>query len=63
MAAAEAAKTTAEQFTTASNVAFKEGVEITARQLDGVKLLVELGLHYLREADLVAGPTVEEANA
>jgi DNA repair exonuclease SbcCD nuclease subunit len=25
--------------------------------------LVELGLHYLREADLVAGPTVEEANA
>ena len=25
--------------------------------------LVELGLHYLREADLVAGPTVEEATA
>jgi DNA repair exonuclease SbcCD nuclease subunit len=25
--------------------------------------LVELGLHYLREADLVAGPTVEEASA
>jgi hypothetical protein len=25
--------------------------------------LVELGLHYLREADLVAGPTPEEASA
>jgi hypothetical protein len=25
--------------------------------------LVELGLHYLREADLLAGPSVEEATA
>jgi hypothetical protein len=25
--------------------------------------LVDLGLHYLREADLLAGPTVEEATA
>ena len=34
MAAAEAAKTTVEQFTTASNVAFKEGVEKTLAALN-----------------------------
>ena len=55
MAAAEAAKSTVEQFTTASNVAFKEGVE------KGLAALNEMNTHSKKNLEAVVASATASA--
>src|SRR3954470_8490027 len=55
MAAAEAAKSTVEQFTTASNVAFKDGVE------KGLAALNELNAHSKKNLEAVVASATASA--
>ncbi|MBL8556412.1 MAG: TIGR01841 family phasin [Phenylobacterium sp.] len=55
MAAADAAKTTVEQFTTASNVAFKEGIE------KGLAAMNELNAHSKKNLEAVVASATASA--